>query len=39
MNLLEAVVRPLPTAPIVFGATAFGVLAVLLYLVLRMDRD
>jgi hypothetical protein len=39
MNLFEAAVRPLPASPVVFGATAFGVLVVLLYLVLRMDRD
>ena len=33
------VVRPLPAAPIVFGLIAFGLLSLMLFLVLRLDRD
>lgn len=31
--------RELPAHPIFFGAIAFGILMLLLYLVLRLDRD
>ncbi|MEI9907016.1 MAG: hypothetical protein WDO06_03100 [Actinomycetota bacterium] len=37
--LAEEVQRKLPAHPVFFGLFAFGVLAVLLYLVLRLDRD
>jgi hypothetical protein len=37
--LAGEVVRTLPAPPIFFGLFAFGTLAVLLYLVLRLDRD
>ena len=40
MILLAAeTVRKLPAPPLFFGLFAFGVLAFLLYLVLRLDRD
>jgi hypothetical protein len=32
-------VRELPAPPVFFGLFAFGVLSLLLYLVLRLDRD
>jgi hypothetical protein len=32
-------VRELPAPPLFFGLFAFGIFAVLLYLVLRLDRD
>jgi len=35
----HAVVRPLPASPVFFGITAFTILALLLFLVLRLDRD
>jgi hypothetical protein len=35
----HTVVRPLPASPIFFGLTAFTILALLLFLVLRLDRD
>jgi hypothetical protein len=35
----EGVKRHLPASPVFFGLFAFGVLAVLLYLVLRLDKD
>ena len=34
-----AVVRPLPASPVFFGVTAFVILGLLLFLVLRLDRD
>jgi hypothetical protein len=37
--LAGEVVRKLPAPPIFFGLFAFGTLSVLLYLVLRLDRD
>ena len=33
------IVRHEPASPVFFGLFAFGVLAALLYLVLRLDRD
>ena len=39
MNLLEESTRQLPMAPAFFGITAFGILSLLLYLTLRIDRD
>ena len=33
------VVRHEPASPVFFGVFAFGILTVLLYLVLRLDRD
>jgi hypothetical protein len=42
-NLLSreahAVVRPLPASPLFFGVTAFVILSLMLFLVLRLDRD
>ena len=38
MFQLEEATRQLPQNPIVFGVIAFGVLSLLLYLVLRLDR-
>jgi hypothetical protein len=38
MNLLEETTRELPAAPVFFGLFAFGVLTLLLYLTLRIDR-
>lgn len=35
----HAVVRPLPASPVFFGVTAFVILSLLLFLVLRLDRD
>ena len=35
----HGVVRPLPASPLFFGVTAFVILSVLLFLVLRLDRD
>jgi hypothetical protein len=37
--LADVVVRKLPAPPVFFGIFAFGVLALFLYLVLRMDRE
>ena len=39
MILYSETVRELPASPVFFGVFAFGVLALLLYLTLRMDRD
>jgi hypothetical protein len=39
MILYSEVVRELPASPVFFGLIAFGVLTLLLYLTLRMDRD
>jgi len=39
MNLLEESTRELPIPPIGFGLIAFGLLLLLLYLTLRIDRD
>ncbi len=36
---MEAPARHLPASPIFFGVFAFSVLALLLYFVLRLDRD
>ena len=38
MNLLSEITRELPASPIFFGLFAFGVLSLLLYLTLRIDR-
>jgi hypothetical protein len=37
--LADVIVRHLPAKPIFFGIFAFGILALFLYLVLRMDRE
>ncbi len=37
--LAEGAKRHLAASPVFFGLFAFGVLAVLLYLVLRLDKD
>lgn len=39
INLAEEIQRELPTSPVVFGGFAFVVFGLLLYLVLRLDRD
>jgi len=39
MNIAEGAARHLPASPVFFGVFAFALLGVLLYLVLRMDRD
>jgi hypothetical protein len=39
MDLLEGSTRELPIPPLGFGVIAFGVLSLLLYLTLRIDRD
>ncbi len=36
---IAEVVRELPAPPIFFGIVAFAILALLLYLTLRLDRD
>lgn len=38
MFIAEAATRQLPQHPVVFGLVAFGILSLLLYLVLRLDR-
>ena len=38
MNLLEEATRELPASPVFFGVFAFGILSLLLYLTLRIDR-
>jgi hypothetical protein len=35
----EAAVRHLPAAPLFYGVFAFSLLALFLYLVLRLDQD
>lgn len=37
--LAEGATRHLPAAPLFYGAFAFGVLVLFLYLVLRLDQD
>lgn len=37
-NLAVEVLRELPMPPIAYGLVTFGVLVLLLYLVLRLDR-
>ncbi|MEI6649440.1 MAG: hypothetical protein WCO08_07355 [Actinomycetes bacterium] len=37
--LAEGAVRKLPAPPVFFGVFGFAVLALLLYFVLRLDRD
>lgn len=39
INLAQEVTRELPASPVAFGVFAFVVFGVLLYLVLRLDRD
>jgi hypothetical protein len=39
INLAEEIQRELPASPLTFGIIAFSVFTVLLYLVLRLDRD
>lgn len=39
MKLAEEMQRELPASPVFFGVAAFVVFGVLLYLVLRLDRD
>ncbi len=35
----HAIVRPLPASPVFFGITTFAIFLLLLFLVLRLDRD
>jgi hypothetical protein len=39
INLASEIQRELPVSPVAFGGFAFVVFVVLLYLVLRLDRD
>jgi hypothetical protein len=39
INLAEEMHRELPASPVFFGVVAMVVFSVLLYLVLRLDRD
>ena len=39
MNLANEVSRELPASPLFFGVAAFVVFSLLLFLVLRLDRD
>jgi hypothetical protein len=39
MRLAEEITRELPMSPALFGVTAFGILSLLLYIVLRIDKD
>jgi hypothetical protein len=39
INLASEIQRELPVSPATFGAIAFVVFSLLLYLVLRLDRD
>jgi len=39
INLAEEIQRELPVSPLAFGVFAFVTFSVLLYLVLRLDRD
>jgi hypothetical protein len=39
INLAEKMHRELPASPVFFGVFTFVVFVVLLYLVLRLDRD
>jgi hypothetical protein len=35
----HAIVRPLPASPLFFGITTFVIFSLMLFLVLRLDRD
>ena len=39
ITLASEITRELPASPVFFGVTAFVVFGLLLYLVLRLDRD
>jgi hypothetical protein len=39
MRFAEEITRELPMSPVLFGVTAFGILSLLLYIVLRIDKD
>jgi hypothetical protein len=39
MIFLSEELRELPMPPVAFGLVAFGILSLLLYLTLRIDRD
>ncbi len=39
MIFLSEELRALPMSPVAFGLVTFGVLSLLLYLTLRIDRD
>lgn len=39
ITLAEEIQRELPASPVVFGGFAFVIFSLLLYLVLRLDRD
>jgi hypothetical protein len=39
MIFAEEITRELPMSPVLFGVTAFGILSLLLYIVLRIDKD
>lgn len=38
-KIASETLRELPASPVFFGVLAFAVLSLLLYLVLRLDRD
>ena len=39
MRISEEMARELPMSPVLFGVTAFAILSLLLYIVLRIDKD
>ena len=39
ISIASEIARTLPAPPIFFGLFTFGLLSVLLYVVLRLDRD
>ena len=39
MRMLNENLRELPIPPVAFGLVTFGILSLLLYLTLRIDRD
>ena len=39
MRFAEEITRELPMSPALFGVTAFAILSLLLYIVLRIDKD
>ncbi len=39
MMFLSEELRELPMSPVAFGLATFGILSLLLYLTLRIDRD
>jgi hypothetical protein len=39
MKFANEITRELPMSPLLFGITAFAILSLLLYIVLRIDKD